>query len=187
MSTVCSRRRRRTLFWEETLKTTLATTRNWNVNGLLGEVEDRWHFRQLLRQLRFANRVSRREVLEDDPAHVDNCSATSKSASKKRRTSTSCSSISGTRTSRDGTSSALSSICSTVCRCARSCGLTPAKRSGRDPLDSSSNNSKNSGWRVGSSGSSPCGSSRTHLPLLACFCPRGAVWWSLSARNHCDG
>ena len=47
------------------------------------------------------------------------------------RTSTNYSAISGTGASRDGTSGALSSICSTMCRWVRSCGLTPARRSGR--------------------------------------------------------
>ena len=46
------------LSWENTLKIceSPTTTRNWNVNGLLEEVEDCWHFHQLLRQLRFAKR-----------------------------------------------------------------------------------------------------------------------------------
>ena len=61
------RRRRGALFWEETFMTTLATTRSWNVNGLLEEA-DRWHFSQLFRWLLFANRDPRRDVLEDDLA-----------------------------------------------------------------------------------------------------------------------
>ena len=60
------------------------------------------------------------------------CSATGNSESRQRRTSTSCSPISGTGTSRDGKNGALSPICSTVCRWT-SCGLTPARRLCRDP------------------------------------------------------
>ena len=43
--TTTTRRRRRTLSWEKTLLTFNATaTRNWSINGLLEEVENRWHF-----------------------------------------------------------------------------------------------------------------------------------------------
>ena len=67
--------------------------------------------------------------------------------SKNWRTSTSCSNISGTGASSIGRPGAESMICSRVCRCTRSCGLTAAKRSGRAPLGSSSNDrSKSSGW-----------------------------------------
>ena len=78
------------------------------------------------------------------------CSATGKSLSKNWRTSTSCSTISGTGASSIGRPGAESTICFTVCRCTRSCGLTPARRSGRDPRGSSSNDSsKSSGWERG--------------------------------------
>ena len=140
----------------ETLKTPPSTTWNWNVNGLLEEEVDCWYFHQLFRQLPFVRRRSRRDVLEGDLGHVDDLSATGKSASKKRRTSTSCSTISGTGTLRDGTSGAMSTICSTVCRCTRSCGLTPARRSSRAPPGSSSNK--------------PRCSSRTHSPALPWGC-----------------
>ena len=45
---------------------------NWNVNGLHEEAENRLHFRQLFRQLRFATRASRRDVLDDDLGHFGN-------------------------------------------------------------------------------------------------------------------
>ena len=47
------------------------STGNWSVNFLLEEVEDCWHFHQLLHQLRLATRKSRRDLLEDDLEHVD--------------------------------------------------------------------------------------------------------------------
>ena len=57
-------------------------------------------------------------------------------------------------------------ICSTVCPCTGSYGLTPARRSGRAPPGSSSkDNSKSSGWRGGVSQIvAPCSSSRSPPP-----------------------
>ena len=62
-----------------------------------------------------------------------------------RHTSTSWFSICGTRTSSDGTTSVLSTICSTVRRWSLSCGLTSKSRSGRAPSVSSPYKSKNTG------------------------------------------
>ena len=86
----------------------------------------------------------------------------------REKTSTNCSAISGTGA--DGTTGALSTMCSAVCRWTRSCGLTPAKRSGRTtPVSSSTNRSKSSGWGGGGfcrRGAS-CLSSCPFSPLLA--------------------
>ena len=52
--------------------TTHTSSRNWNVNGLVEEVENRRHFNQLFRQLRFTNRESRRDVVNEDLGHFNN-------------------------------------------------------------------------------------------------------------------
>ena len=69
-------------------------------------------------------------------------------------------------------------------RCTCSCGLTPARWSGRTPPGSSSNDrSKSSGWEKGVSRIVAvwfC--SLSPSPALAFFCPLGAAWWLHSAR-----
>ena len=70
------------------------------------------------------------------------CSGTA--TSKSVETSTSSSPISSTGKSRDGKNGALSPNSSTVCRRTHSCGLTPARRSGRDPAAGTSSTSRKS-------------------------------------------
>ena len=85
-------------------------------------------------------------------------------------TSTGWSTISGTGTSRICTMGAKSASCSTVCCCTRSCGLGGSPRQGgRDPPGSPSCRLKSSGWGRGSSGTSPCASTRTSSLALAVF------------------
>ena len=118
----------------------------WNVNGLLDVKKDCWHFHQLLHQLRLAKRDSRRDVLENDLGHIDNLLGRQQTETWRRywRTSGNCSTISGTGTSSIGTRTNASIICSTVCRCVRSCGPGGSARlAGRHPAVSSSYNSKN--------------------------------------------
>ena len=66
------------------------------------------------------------------------CSTSGNELSRIFSTFTGCSTTSGTGTSSKGRTGALSAICSTVCRCTRSCGPDTAKsRSGREPPSSS--------------------------------------------------
>ena len=77
------------LFWEKTLKTstvepstsfwtlfceeTLKIGKNWNVNRLLDENRDCWHFHQLLHQLRHTKHGALWDaVLENSLGHFDN-------------------------------------------------------------------------------------------------------------------
>ena len=82
----------------------------------------------------------------------------------------------------------MSTIWSAECCWTHSCGLTPARRSGRDPVAGTSSTSMAkywvpATWGVGCSGTWPCSTPRSHPPLLAMLCPRGAAWWFVSARS----
>ena len=66
--------------------------------------------------------------------------------SKGLKTSTSWSTICGTGSPRIRTMGARSTICSTVCRCTRTCGGGSSTGPGRPPPASSSYNWKSSGW-----------------------------------------
>ena len=119
------------------------------------------------------------------------CSATGHSVSKKRKTSTSCSPISGTRTSRIGSAGAVSTIWSAECCWTRSCGLTPARRSGRDPVAGTSSTSMAKYWVPATWGWDVPELGRVVQlvptpPLLAVICPRGAAWCSCVARSICS-
>ena len=91
----------------------------------------------------------------------------SPSALLPRATSTNCSTISGTGSSSIGKETKVLMICSTVCRWTRSCGLTPARRSGQEPPSSGTLSSSRPWYRVSGSwdgsyyGTRPCNSSRT--------------------------
>ena len=175
---------------------TSLTKRNWNVNGLLEKVQDCWHFHQLFRQLRLANRCSRRDVLEDVLGTLKTCSATTTSASTNW--STSIHQVSPHQRRRrierqeqqkrvEGLEDVWSTICSTgasrsktssfpmpACR-SMPCGLCSSKEASRVPavgLPSSDENSKYS------AGPTPV--------LVPIFCPRRAAfavstlgyeWW----------
>ena len=65
-------------------------------------------------------------------------------ASTRERTSTNCSTTSGTGESGIGKETKVSMICCTVRRWTRSCSVTSARRSGRVPPSSSSNSEKSS-------------------------------------------
>ena len=118
------------------------------------------------------------------------CSAaTGQRVRKKRRTYTTESTICGTGSWTSGKTGAESTICSTMRRGTRFCGLTPERRSGREPPSSGTLSlSSKLKYRVpgsegvGASGSWPSTSSRTHPLSLAVLCLRGAVWCDASAR-----
>ena len=132
----------------KTLKTAHSTTRNWNVDELLhiplqrGKGYDRRHFhscsascgsRTGVRAESSSMRILGTSII---------CSGTWKSCGAKTSTN-SCSSISGTGTSIIGAAT----ICSTVCRWSRSCGLTSESRSGREnPTAGTSSTSKAKCW-----------------------------------------
>ena len=115
------------------------------------------------------------------------CSTSSTNLSRIFSTSPTESIVCGTGAWTSGRTGAKWTICSTMCRGTRSCGLTLARRSGRE-LPSSGTLSLSSrlkyrvlgSWGVGASGTSPCSSSRTH-PALAVFW-RCALWCWDSAR-----
>ena len=83
-------------------------------------------------------------------------------------------------------------ICCTVRRCTRSRGPDTANsRSGHDPAAGTSSTSREvlsacRGGGGGCSGTWPCTSARSHPPLLAVLCPRGAAWCSYVARSICS-
>ena len=121
------------------------------------------------------------------------CSTSGKELSRIFSTSTSCSTTSGTGASSIGRTGAPSAICSTVCRCTRSCGPDTAEsRSGREPPSSGTLTSSRpwyrvtGSWEVGASGIWPCASPRTHLPALAIVCPRGGCVVSKLGQGHRD-
>ena len=158
---------RRTLFWEETLKTSISkgttSARNWNVND---KHHVRWHFHQLECVICVAARAARggrdgQEILGTKKT----CSGIA--ASKRMSTYSSWSTICGSSTSRNCTVGVKSASCPTVCRCTWSCGRGSAKATGRSPPGSSSNNWKSFGWGGGSPGSSTRSSSR-FLPPRSC-------------------
>ena len=143
----------------------------------------RRHFYQLICQLRLRNRGTRRDVFAEDLGHFNNLLDVRQRDVENFSTCTGCCTISGTRASSIGRTGALSAICSTVCRCTRSCGPDTAKsRSGRKPPSSRSWYRVPGSWEVGASGTWPCALPRTHPPALAVFCPRRAAWCVDSAR-----
>ena len=110
------------------------------------------------------------------------CSTSGTNLSRILSTSTTESTVYGTRAWRSGRTGAESTICSTMCRGTRSCGLTPARRSGREPPSSGTLSLSSrlkyrvpGSWEVGALGTSPCTSSRTHPPALA-VSYRCALW-----------
>ena len=118
------------------------------------------------------------------------CSESVVSVPKNWSTFGSCSSVCGTGASRVG-KGAKSTICCTVRRCTQSCGLTPARRSGRDPAAGTSSTSREkcsvpAALGVGCSGTWPCSTARSHSPLLALLCHRVAAWCSYVARSICS-
>ena len=90
-------------------------------------------------------------------------------------------------TPRAGNPGATSPICSTACRRTRSCGLTPARRSGRDPAAGTSSTSREkysvpAACRVGCSRTGLCSAARSHLAALAIVGLRRAGWCVHAAR-----
>ena len=157
------------------LQPLFSATRNWNVNGPLEEVENRRHFRQLFRQLRFATRESRSYVLEEDKT----CSGTWRS--KGDRTSTSCSSTICGSTWSSGTTHTGSTICSTVrCR-TRTCGLTLARRSGSVPPRALPRTARRTRCHTG-----PL-APKSDVRGLGCGCLLSLQSWAVRRYSHCLG
>ena len=100
------------------------------------------------------------------------CSATGKSASKKRMMSCSWSTISGTGASSVCRPGTVSTICSTVCRWTRTCGPNKeaCQAATRRALRRTTTRRAPAGGVWGDPGASPCRSSRTPPPALAMFC-----------------
>ena len=150
-----------------------STTTNWNVDVLLRSLQGRIryyrrHFHQLFCQLRVTqNRLS-----------------------KNRSTSGSCSTNCGTGASRIctiGEQQTKSTKCFKVCRWTRPCGRGSARTLGRNPAAGTSSTSREkysvpAAWGLGSSGTWPCSTARSHSPALAIVCLRGAVWCVYPAR-----
>ena len=131
-----------------------------------------WNVHQLFRRLRHRKYPTRRRTgRAGDLGHFDLCTGTKRSTifSTSSNFSTNC----GTGASRTGTPRTGSTFCSTVRRRTCSCGGQAAtQRQAPHPRPWQSTGCVPPGeW--GSSGSSPCSSTRSpHSPALAVLCPR---------------